>query len=543
MKKTAALLLALLTALSVPGGNVPPPVPSAGSAAPAPAPAQAEAPRAQPRAVVLGEPERPTPLAETAQAPPAKAPTGPPPLPEPAPVHITDLGVAPSVTSVQSLQAASADHLVRDDNSAQVLAVFDAINAYRASLGLGRIQYHATVAGMAQEWSDYIASREVIEHRPSFWTDPRALSPDRGAGEVIAVRWDRNAAEMVSWWKNSPAHNAILTDPRLNVMGIGVTFTDGNWQTTPSRYAMWGVVNLFGYSRLPQGTTSAPGAVTPTLPPPQVGTGRSDKLYPQPETVCDPTRHHMPPTMDLRQASIRSAGDVIAIDAGGTLWNRPSLGNGTLGQPLQIAWGLSQAVRVLTPDWNRDGVFDLLVQWNDGRLTLLHGRAEGGFDAQVMVGSSGWAPYGVAVGEWCLTNRLPQILARDPGGGLFVYPNRGLGDLSARASIGTTAAAARLGMADADGDGFQDAILQDGGTLTFRRSKGQLSLLAEAPRTLSTGWGSVTAWRVVTGFEAGRTGIVALRTDGTAFYVPLVAGALGTARELGPALNGMRLAG
>ncbi|WP_077490091.1 CAP domain-containing protein [Sinomonas mesophila] len=538
MKKTAALCLALLTALSVPGGTVPRPAPSAASTPAEPAPAPAEAPQSRPLDVVLGEPERTTPLAETDQAP-----AGPPPLPEPEPVHITDLGVAPSVTSVQPLLQVSADHLVRDDNSAQIRAVFDAINSYRASLGLGRVQYHATVAGMAQEWSDYIASREVIEHRPSFWTDPRALSPDRGAGEVIAVRWDRSAAEMVAWWKTSPAHNAILTDPRLNVMGAGVTFTDGTWQTTPTRYAMWGVVNLFGYSRLPAGTTSSPGTSMPTPPPAPPGTGPITGSLPQPVTLCDPSVRHMPPTLDLRQASIRSAGDVVALDAGGTVWNRPSAGTGALGAPTAIASGLAGASRVFTPDWDRDGVFDLLVQWTDGRITLLPGRPAGGFGPQATLGASGWSPYGLAVGEWCATNRLPQILARDAAGGLFLYPNRGLGDLAARAAVGTTAATARLAMADADGDGLQDALLLDGGVLTFRRSGGQLALLAEAPRTLATGWGSVSTWRVVTGFEAGKTGIVAVRTDGTSFYAPLAAGSLGPARELGPALNGLRLAG
>ena len=84
-----------------------------------------------------------------------------------------------------------------DSNAAQVAAVFNAINTYRASLGLPAVRYHATVAGMAQEWSDSIASREVIEHRANFWTDARALSPNNGAGEVIAVRWDRDAGQLV----------------------------------------------------------------------------------------------------------------------------------------------------------------------------------------------------------------------------------------------------------------------------------------------------------------------------------------------------------
>ncbi|WP_311380019.1 CAP domain-containing protein [Arthrobacter sp. ISL-72] len=149
-------------------------------------------------------------------------------------------------TNALRTDASTTQALVTDDASSQIKTVFNAINSYRASFGLPAVKYHATVASMAQEWSDSIASREVLEHRSSFWTDPRALSPTNGAGEVIAVRWDRDAAQLVEWWKSSPAHNALLKDPRFNVMGIGITFTDGNWQTTPGRYTMWGVVNFFG---------------------------------------------------------------------------------------------------------------------------------------------------------------------------------------------------------------------------------------------------------------------------------------------------------
>ncbi|UUL77817.1 hypothetical protein NG819_04925 [Pseudarthrobacter sp. Fe7] len=51
------------------------------------------------------------------------------------------------------------------------------------------------MAGMSQEWSDNIATREVVEHRASFWTDPRAMSPNNGAGEIIAIRTDHDAAQ------------------------------------------------------------------------------------------------------------------------------------------------------------------------------------------------------------------------------------------------------------------------------------------------------------------------------------------------------------
>ncbi|BAS11421.1 conserved hypothetical protein [Arthrobacter sp. Hiyo4] len=143
-----------------------------------------------------------------------------------------------------------------DSNTAAILTVFTKINEYRAANSLAPVKYHPTVAGMAQEWSDSIASRDVIEHRASFWTDPRALNPNNGAGEVIAIRTDRDAAKLVEWWKGSPGHNAMLLDPRFNVMGAGISYTN-------NLYTIWGVVNFFGYTTLPAGTVTSPGG-TPT---------------------------------------------------------------------------------------------------------------------------------------------------------------------------------------------------------------------------------------------------------------------------------------
>ncbi|WP_231994573.1 CAP domain-containing protein [Pseudarthrobacter equi] len=69
-----------------------------------------------------------------------------------------------------------------------------------------------------------------MEHRANFWTDPRAMNPNNGAGEVIAIRTDRDAAQLVEWWKGSPGHNAMLIDPRFNVMGAGISYTNSTYQ-------------------------------------------------------------------------------------------------------------------------------------------------------------------------------------------------------------------------------------------------------------------------------------------------------------------------
>jgi len=441
----------------------------------------------------------------------------------------TQAGPAANTESPQS-QSLSTEALVRDDATAQINAVFNAINSYRASLGLPAVKYHAMVAAMAQEWSDSIASREVIEHRSSFWTDSRALNPTNGAGEVIAVRWDRDAAQLVEMWKGSPAHNAILKDPRFNVMGIGITFTDGNWQTTPNRYTMWGVVDFFGYGTLPAGTTTSPGG--------------SGAMPEQPASVCDPRVRHMPPTADLAAAAIKGPGDIVSVNSSGELLNRPSLGNRQFGTQQVIGSGFGAAKELLVTDWERDGVFDVLVQWTDGRITLHSGAVGGGFLPTVTLGQSGWAAMTLALGGWCANNRLPQLVALDGSGNLWLYPNRGKVDLTERTLMASGVSANRLSMVDYDADGFQDLLArQPDGNVRLYRGSGAPAPRAESRALVASGWTDVTAIRPlrdVTGLNS--TGVALRRAGDTVQYWDLSTGTLATPSSIPGAWAGQRLA-
>lgn len=474
-------------------------------------------------------------LTATATASDGTAPPEPT-APEPAsipPLWAPDAELAqPPAGPVATSPSATAttEALVPDSNVAAILTVFNKINEYRASRGLAPVKYHATVAGMAQEWSNNIATREVIEHRASFWTDPRALSPNNGAGEVIAVRWDRDAAQLVEWWKTSPGHNAMLLDPRFNVMGAGITYTDGNWQTTPNRYTMWGVVNFFGYTTLPAGTTTSPGG-NPELPPPA-------------PSACDAPVRHMPPTLNLANAAITGPADLVTINASGELMNRPSLGSRTYGSARLIGSGFGTAKEVFITDWQRDGAYDLLTQWADGRLTLHPGIANGGFGSPVTLGQGGWASMTLAVGGWCANNRLPQIVALDAAGYLYLYPNKGLADMSARTLMASGVAAGRLGMVDYDADGFQDLLaLQGTGAVQLYRGAGTPAPRAEARPTVATGWQDVTAIRPlkdVTGLNS--TGTALRRANDVVQYWDLTGGSLASPSNISGSWAGQRLA-
>jgi hypothetical protein len=419
----------------------------------------------------------------------------------------------------------STEALVPDSNSAAILTVFTKINEYRVANGLNKVKYHPTVAGLSQDWSDNIATREVIEHRASFWTDPRAMSPN-SAGEVIAIRTDRDAAQLVEWWKGSPGHNAMLLDPRFNVMGAGISYTN-------STYRIWGVVNFFGYTTLPAGTLDSPGGASSggTLPSP-------------PSSLCDPLVKHMPPTLNLAAAAITGPADLVSVDSAGQLLNRASTGPRTYAPAKVIGSGFSGAKEVFVTDWDRDGAYDVLTQWAGGNLTLYRGIASGGFQAPVTLGVGGWNTLTLAVGGWCSNNRMPQILALDGSGNLFLYPNKGTSDLSARALITSGINASRLAMVDYDADGFQDVLaLRADGAVQLYRGWGTTTLRAEARPTVATGWQDVTGIRAlknVTGLNS--TGAALRRASDVVQYWDLSGGSLASPSNLAGPWTGQRLA-
>lgn len=501
------------TRTSVPSGTASPKP----SAAPKPAPTASAAPSPTAAPTANATPT-PSPVPTASQTPTA----GTTPSQNQAPFP----GKAPSGNTSPDNGALA---LLPDDNSAAILTVFNAINSYRASLGLAPVKYHATVANLAQEWSNNIASREVIQHRANFWTDPRAMNPNNGAGEVIAVRWDRDAAQLVEWWKGSPGHDAVLRDPRFNVIGIGITYTDGNWQTTPNRYTLWGVVNFFGYTTLPAGTTTRPGG---TVTPPA-----------DPVGACEPGAKYQPPTVDLKAAAIRSAADLVSVGSDGSVYSYPSVGNAKYGAVRKIAAGFTGLKELFVSDWDRDGVFDLIAQKTDGQLLVYPGKAAGGFGSPGVLGQ-GWQSLNIAVGEWCANNRLPQIVAMDGSGGLWLYKNSGLSYIRSQAAIGTGNPAVRLNMVDYNADGFQDLLtVEANGNLRLYRGSGLATPKQEARPVVGAGWTDYNALRTLKGVGGpGTTGVAGLGTNGILEYWDLTSGRLTTPITVGGGWSGFKLA-
>ncbi|HEY1157629.1 MAG TPA: VCBS repeat-containing protein, partial [Arthrobacter sp.] len=140
--------------------------------------------------------------------------------------------------------------------------------------------------------------------------------------------------------------------------------------------------------------------------------------------------------------------------------------------------------------------------------------------------------------------RMPQILALDGAGNLFMYANKGTGDIADRVTIATGVYASRLSMVDYDADGFQDVLaLKADGTVQLYRGWGTTAVRAEARPTVATGWTDVTgirALRNVTGLNS--TGIALRRANDTVQYWDLTSGSLASPSNIAGPWAGQRLA-
>jgi hypothetical protein len=260
--------------------------------------------------------------------------------------------------------------------------------------------------------------------------------------------------------------------------------------------------------------------------------------------MCDSTVKHMPPTLDLSSAAITSAADLVSVNSGGELINRASTGNRTYGPAKVINSFFSNVKEVFVTDWDRNGTYDVLAQWNDGRLTLHPGGAGGGFGAAVTLGQSGWAGMTLAVGGWCANNRFPQLVALDSSGSLWLYPNVGLADMSSRTLMASGVPATRLSMVDYDADGFQDLLARKSdGVVQLYRGAGTPVPRAETRATVAVGWTDVTGIRPlrdVTGLNS--TGVALRRANDVVQYWDLTGGTLAAPSNITGSWAGQRLA-
>lgn len=183
---------------------------------------------------------------------------------------------AGTLTAVQVAQAPAAQAAQSDivqvsaaKRATDQQRLLDAINSYRGSLGLKPVRFSQTLTGIEQGHSDAQVRSESFYHTDQFMTDSRAGKWTH-VNEVIALSYQDDVNQLLAWWKTSAAHNAAITSPKAEVIGIGLTYADGSLQNTGQPWRLLGTVNLYGYanggapadasSRVSGGTTAVQSA-------------------------------------------------------------------------------------------------------------------------------------------------------------------------------------------------------------------------------------------------------------------------------------------
>lgn len=126
--------------------------------------------------------------------------------------------------------------------------ILDGINKHRRAHGLKPVRYSPTITAIAQKESNRVVRAERVTHSMDFLTDPRQGTGVDAMNEVTALEHSIDPTALVTWWKGSPSHNRVLLDPRLDVIGIGVTIADGRLTNTRQAWEIVSTVDGYGYA-------------------------------------------------------------------------------------------------------------------------------------------------------------------------------------------------------------------------------------------------------------------------------------------------------
>ncbi|MDR6438577.1 D-alanyl-D-alanine carboxypeptidase [Paenarthrobacter nicotinovorans] len=255
-----------------------------------------------------------------------------------------------------------------------------------------------------------------------------------------------------------------------------------------------------------------------------------------------PTLEHYFAGNTAAAASIKSGADLVAADSSGRLLRYPATAAGGYAGAVQIGSGWTGLKQAFVVDWDIDGVYDLLAQWNNGVLGVYRGLPGGGFANQVVVGNGGWERMTITVGKWTHAHGRPGVVGYFPDGVLRYYPNTFGGALSAPQIIGKGWNGMELTIADWEGDGANDILARTGsGALINYRGDGWAGFYGPAT-TVGTGWQYMRVLAPSFGLTgAGTRGITAQTADGNLYNYGLGRGQWTTYRQVGSGWNGLKL--
>ncbi|MBV8161236.1 MAG: CAP domain-containing protein [Acidimicrobiia bacterium] len=145
-------------------------------------------------------------------------------------------------------------------------AFIGAINAIRASRGIGTLAVDGQLTDVARAWSQQMAASETLSHNPNLATQ---ISGWRSAGENVGTGPDEPSIEAA--FEASPHHFENMVDPSYNAIGVGVV-ADANG-------TLWVTED---YKQSKDGAAAAPAPAPPAPAPPRPAP------RPAPRTVSTP---------------------------------------------------------------------------------------------------------------------------------------------------------------------------------------------------------------------------------------------------------------
>lgn len=223
--------------------------------------------------------------------------------------------------------------------------------------------------------------------------------------------------------------------------------------------------------------------------------------------------------------------DLLGIGTDSRVWFYQGTGTVDEGYSAGVRRGAAawtqQKLTAATPDFNSDGIADLLTVAADGILWFQPGKTDGTFGTRIKIGS-GWQIYSelTAAGDFNGDGRN-DLLARKPDGTLWFYAGTGRVSASSegyapavRIGTGWNDYIQVLGAGDLNGDGRPDLLARDrSGNLWRYNGTGTVRGTNEgyAPRTLigRGGWDGFTALAAPGDYDGdGRNDILAWAPDG-----------------------------
>jgi GH25 family lysozyme M1 (1,4-beta-N-acetylmuramidase) len=210
-----------------------------------------------------------------------------------------------------------------------------------------------------------------------------------------------------------------------------------------------------------------------------------------------------PPTDETRQLVApgdfdgNGTADLIQRKANGELWFHPGNGAGQFaaGRRIGSGWGIYDRI-VGVGDYNSDGKNDLVARKLDGSLWFYAGTgnvtaADEGYRSVVKIGEYGWNAYDSLLGVRDFDgDGRPDLAARTPDGGLYLYSGTGTGQTGSPRKIdyGWQIFDQLFAIQDFDGDGTNDlAGRRPDGTLWLYSNTGRAVLVNG--RMIGSGWG------------------------------------------------------